>query len=229
MATLPRHIGYIVDGNRRWAEVRGKKAYAGHYAGYKTLKNVVLQTVDLGVEYVSVYVFSTENWKRSEQEVKGLMRLLLKVLKDDADTFIEHGIRIVVAGRRDRLSKAVLSAIDSIEERTKSLTNGTLMICLNYGGQQEIVDAVRSIIASGEVMADDIDEGTLAQHLYAPMVPECDLIVRTSGEQRLSNFMLWRSAYAELLFLDTLWPDMTKQQVVDILDEYTRRKRRFGG
>jgi undecaprenyl diphosphate synthase len=189
----------------------------------------VLQTVDLGVEYVSVYVFSTENWKRSEQEVKGLMRLLLKVLKDDADTFIEHGIRVVVAGRRDRLSKAVLSAIDNIEERTKSLTNGTLMVCLNYGGQQEIVDAVRSIIASGEVMADDIDEGTLAQHLYAPMVPECDLIVRTSGEQRLSNFMLWRSAYAELLFLDTLWPDMTKQQVVDILDEYTRRKRRFGG
>jgi undecaprenyl diphosphate synthase len=228
MPDLPTHVGYIVDGNRRWATLRGKKVFEGHYAGYKQLHEVILDTFSRGVPYVSAYVFSTENWKRSESEVKPLMRLLLRVLKDDAHIFVEHNIRVVVAGGREQLSKPILRAIDDIEDLTATMTGGTLILCLNYGGQQEIVDAVKVIIELG-IPKEDVSLEMIESHLYAPGVPPCDLIVRTSGEQRLSNFMLWRSAYSELLFTDTLWPDMTKQDVTAILEEYTRRKRRFGG
>lgn len=229
MPELPTHVGYIVDGNRRWATLRGKNAYAGHYAGYKKLIDVALDTLAAGVPYVSAYVFSTENWKRSEEEIKGLMGLLLRVLKNDAHIFIENNIRVHVAGSRDRLKKPILRAIDEIESRTATLgSGGTLVLCLNYGGQQEIADALKSIIERG-VASDDVTAEIIQNSLYAPEVPPCDLIVRTSGEQRLSNFMLWRAAYSELLFVDTLWPDMTKRDVTAILDEYTRRKRRFGG
>ncbi len=228
MSDLPTHVGYIVDGNRRWAKARRLPGFEGHRAGYHALEDVLLETIHSGVFYVSAYVFSTENWKRSEKEVGKLMGLLLRVLKTDAHIFVENNVKMRVLGSRSGLSSQILKAIDETEELTKGMTGGEILLCLNYGGQQEIVDAVKAIIENG-VAKDDVTPEMIQQYLYAPDVPPCDLIVRTSGEQRLSNFMLWRSAYSELFFIDTLWPDMTKQDVTAILNEYTRRKRRFGG
>ncbi len=227
-SSVPTHVGYIVDGNRRWAKARGLPGFEGHRAGYHTLQDVLLETIHSGVFYVSAYVFSTENWKRSEDEVGKLMNLLLRVLKTDAHIFVENNVRMRVLGTREGLSKPVLKAIDDAEELTKDMTGGQILLCLNYGGQLEVSDAVKAMIRAG-VAADDVTPDEIAKYLYAPDVPACDLIVRTSGEQRLSNFMLWRSAYSELLFIDKTWPDMTKQDVSDILDEYARRGRRFGG
>jgi len=225
---LPRHVGYIVDGNRRWAKARGLPGFAGHRAGRHTLQEVLLETVRSGVFYVSAYVFSTENWKRTKREVGKLMGLLLAVLTKDVHVFVENNIRMRVLGTREGLSKKMLKAIDDAEERTKDLTGGQILLCLNYGGHLEITDAVRRIVAKG-VSANEVTPELIAQNLYTPDVPPCDLIVRTSGEQRLSNFMLWRAAYSELLFVDKPWPDMTKQDVTAILEEYARRNRRFGG
>ena len=226
--SLPQHIGYIVDGNRRWAKKHGLPTYEGHLAGYNGLKDVLIESLNRGVKYASAYVFSTENWKRTAEEVNNLMGLLLRVLESDVPIFVENRIRLRVIGTREGLSKAVIKAIDRAEATTAELDGGELLLCLNYGGHLEIADAVKKIIQSG-VSADDVTPEMIAQNLYAPEVPPCDLIVRTSGEQRLSNFMLWRAAYSELLFVDKLWPDMTKDDVGVILEEYQRRNRRFGG
>lgn len=225
---LPRHVGYIVDGNRRWARQHGLPTYEGHLAGYNVLKEVALATLDAGVEYMSAYVFSTENWKRSEDEVARLMAITLRILSTDLHEFIDHNVRLRVIGSRDRLSDKLLKAIDDAEEKTASMTGGTFVVCLNYGGQLEVADAVKSMIESG-MDASDVTVDAISRHLYAPDVPPIDLLVRTSGEQRLSNFMLWRAAYSELLFIEKCWPDMTKDDVHDILEEYSRRGRRFGG
>ncbi|MDO4712810.1 MAG: polyprenyl diphosphate synthase [Candidatus Saccharibacteria bacterium] len=224
---IPQHIGFIVDGNRRWAKEHGLPVYEGHLAGYNSLKDVLLETLRRGVKYASAYVFSTENWKRSQEEVGHLMGLLLKVLESDVPIFLEHNVRLRVIGSRDGLSDAVIGAIERAEEKTKGLTGGDLLLCLNYGGHLEIADAVKKIVQSG-VAADAVTPELIAEQLYAPDVPPCDLIVRTSGEQRLSNFMLWRAAYSELLFLDKKWPDMIVDDVTMIIDEYARRHRRFG-
>lgn len=224
---IPQHIGFIVDGNRRWAKEHGLPVYEGHLAGYNSLKDVLLETLRRGVKYASAYVFSTENWKRSQEEVGHLMGLLLKVLESDVPIFLEHNVRLRVIGSRDGLSDAVIGAIERAEEKTKGLTGGDLLLCLNYGGHLEIADAVKKIVQSG-VAADAVTPELIAEQLYAPDVPPCDLIVRTSGEQRLSNFMLWRAAYSELLFLDKKWPDMTVDDVTMIIDEHARRHRRFG-
>jgi len=224
---LPVHIGFIVDGNRRWAKQHGLPAYEGHLAGYNTLQEVLLETLRQGVKYASAYVFSTENWKRSEDEVGRLMGLLLRVLKADLPIFIENNVRLRVIGTREGLSKALLKAIDDAEEKTKNLTGGELLLCLNYGGQGEIADAVKKIVQHG-VQPEDITPELISQYMYAPEVPPCDLIVRTSGEQRLSNFMLWRAAYSEFMFLDKNWPDMTREDVAGILEEYSKRERRIG-
>lgn len=228
MAETPQHIGYIVDGNRRWAKARGMSASEGHRAGYEVLKQVLLDTVAAGVPYVSAYVFSTENWKRTQAEVRWLMGLLVRVLHDDLHIFIDNNIRVRILGSRERLSKKVIAAIDAAEAKTRHLTGGQALLCLNYGGQLEIADAVNAIIKKG-VQPGAVTPELIEQHLYAADVPACDLIVRTSGEQRLSNFMLWRSAYSELLFLDKAWPDMTKRDITTILKQYARRGRRFGG
>ncbi len=225
---LPRHIGFIVDGNRRWAKQHGLPTYEGHLAGYEALKEVLLEVLSHGVEYASAYVFSTENWKRTEKEVSYLMTLLMKVLKDDLNIFEEKDVRLKVVGSRAELKPKLRDAIRNAEEATKDNRSGTLALCLNYGGQAEVVDAVKKIVSSG-ISPEDITVDTIAENLYAPDVPACDLIVRTSGEQRLSNFMTWRSAYSELLFLDKLWPEMSKEDVAPILEEYARRNRRFGG
>ena len=224
----PRHIGFIVDGNRRWAKEHGLPKYEGHLAGYNAIQDIAKATFDAGVRYMSAYVFSTENWKRSEDEVGKLMGLVLRLVKSDLHLFQENNIRLRIIGSRDNVSDKILAAIDEAESATEDNTAGTLILCFNYGGQLELADAVKEIMTSG-VAAEDVTPELIEQHLYAPDVPPCDLIVRTSGEQRLSNFMLWRSAYSELLFLEKNWPDMTKQDVTDILLEYKRRGRRFGG
>ncbi len=225
---LPRHIGFIVDGNRRWARSHGLPAYEGHLAGYNALKEVLLETLHSGVKYASAYVFSTENWKRSEAEVSRIMGFMLKFLKSDIQYFIENDVRLRIVGSREGLDAKLLTAIEAAEAKTADMKGGELLLCFNYGGQLEVVDAVKRILATG-MSADQITPELIEQHLYAPEVPPCDLIVRTSGEQRISNFMLWRAAYSEFLFLEKFWPDMTKDDVHSILEEYTRRSRRFGG
>lgn len=227
-SVVPQHIGFIVDGNRRWAKKHGLPAYEGHLAGYSALKDVLIEALEQGVKYASAYVFSTENWKRSQEEVGHLMGLLLRVLQADLPVFIENNVRLRVIGTRQGLSEAINQAIDNAEEKTKNLTGGDLLLCLNYGGQLEIADAVKAIMESG-VSADEVTPELIEQNLYAPDVPPIDLVVRTSGEQRLSNFMLWRAAYSELMFVDKNWPDMTTEDVSSILKEYANRSRRFGG
>jgi undecaprenyl diphosphate synthase len=227
-ASIPTHLGFIIDGNRRWAKAQGLSPQEGHAAGYRVLKDVLIDVLDRGVRYVSVYIFSTENWNRDPTEVRHLMQLFLKVLRDDAELFIEHRVRVRVLGSRERLGKFLRRAIDDIEERTRMLDGGQLLLCLNYGGQQEITNAVNSMLAQG-VGRGEVTPALLEQFLYTPDIPPCDMIVRTGGERRLSNFMLWRSAYSELMFIRKYWPEMTKHDVTRILSEYARRTRRFGG
>lgn len=225
---IPTHVGYIVDGNRRWAKKHGLPAYEGHLAGYNAVKEVGLATLEAGVKYMSAYVFSTENWKRSKDEVSKLMGLTLRVLTADVPEFNARNVRLRVLGSREGVDQKIVRAIEKAEAETAQNTGGTLAICFNYGGQREIIEAVKAMMAQG-VNADDVTEELLAQYLYAPEVPPIDVVVRTSGEQRLSNFMLWRSAYSEFIFLKKMWPDMTKDDVAAIMKEYARRQRRFGG
>lgn len=225
---LPTHIGFIVDGNRRWAKEHGLPGYEGHLAGYNALHDVLIETLHRGVKYASAYVFSTENWKRTEEEISHLMKILMRILKNDLGVFEENNIRLRVIGTLYGLSDEIVRAIADAQEKTKDFDGGELLLCFNYGGQLEISDAVKKIIESG-AKADDITPEMIAQNIYAPEVPPCDLIVRTSGEQRLSNFMLWRAAYSELMFIDKTWPEMTPEDVTDILEEYAKRQRRFGG
>lgn len=225
---IPRHVGYIIDGNRRWAKKHGIPTYEGHLAGYNAIQDVAKETFNAGVEYVSAYIFSTENWKRSESEVKKLMGLVLRLLKSDLHIFQENNIKLRVLGSLKLVDSNILEAIADAESQTANNTGGTLAICFNYGGQLEIADAVKKIVQSN-AKPSDITPELIEKNLYAPEVPPMDIMVRTGGDQRISNFMLWRVAYSELLFLEKLWPDMTKNDVTDILNEYSKRHRRFGG
>lgn len=224
----PNHIGYIVDGNRRWAKSRGLTTAEGHLAGYNTIIDVARANFEAGVKYVSAYVFSTENWKRNEEEVGYLMKLVLRLLTNDLKKVQKNNIKLLILGSFDGIDRKIVNAIKRAEIETANNTAGTLCLCFNYGGHQEIVDAVKKIVQL-ELKSDDINENIIAQNIYQPEVPPVDLVVRTSGEQRISNFMLWRIAYSEMLFLDKFWPDMTKQDVSAIIDEYNNRSRRFGG
>lgn len=226
--TAPNHIGYIVDGNRRWAKSRGLTTAEGHLAGYNAIIDVAKANFEAGVKYVSAYVFSTENWKRSEEEVGYLMKLVLRLLTNDLKKVQKNNIKLLILGLFDGIDRKIVNAIKRAEIETVNNTAGTLCLCFNYGGHQEIVDAVKKIVQL-ELKSDDINENIIAQNIYKPEVPPVDLVVRTSGEQRISNFMLWRIAYSEMLFLDKFWPDMTKQDVSAIIDEYNNRSRRFGG
>ncbi|MDN5275986.1 MAG: uppS [Candidatus Saccharibacteria bacterium] len=225
---IPRHVGFIVDGNRRWAKKHGLPPYEGHLAGYNSLKDIVIAMADAGVEYTSFYTFSTENWKRAKDEVNNLMSLMMRLFKTDLKLLLDNDLRLLVLGTRDKLPAKMNAAIDSAQEQTAHCRKATVVVCFNYGGQQEVVDAVRQLVdegATGEAITID----AISDHLYHPEVPPVDLIVRTSGEQRLSNFMLWRSPYSELMFMDMFWPDMTKDDVTRIMEEYSSRQRRFGG
>lgn len=224
---IPLHIGIILDGNRRWAKKNGLPTLQGHKKGAEVFKEISLHAFDLGVKYLSAYVFSTENWSRTEAEVAYLMKLVVKSVEGYLKEYNEHGVRIVIAGSRSKFSPAVLKSIKKTEESTKNNKEATLVLCFNYGGQQEIADATAKIIEQG-YNPDQITPELVAQNLYAPDVPDVDLIIRTSGEQRLSGFMLWRSAYAELLFVDKLWPDYRAEDLENSIKEYINRQRRFG-
>jgi undecaprenyl diphosphate synthase len=224
---IPRHIGYIVDGNRRWARTHGIPSYEGHLAGYNAIQDVARATFDEGVEYMSAYIFSTENWKRSQDEVSRLMGLVLKLLTSDLHHFTDNNIKLRVLGSREGVDGKILKEIENAEKTTENNTAGTLALCFNYGGQLEIAEACKKIIQEG-IDAEDVTIDTISDRIYDPEIPPVDLIVRTSGEQRLSNFMLWRAAYSEFMFIEKTWPDMTKEDVQAIVEEYNNRSRRFG-
>lgn len=225
---VPKHVGYIVDGNRRWAKERGLSTFDGHVAGYDIFYDIIAATFNAGAEYISAYIFSTENWKRNEDEVDKLMSLILKALSTKISIFTKNNIKLLFLGSRENLSASVIKAINKAEEKTANNSDGTMVLCFNYGGHQEIVDAVKKIVQSG-CDVDSIDEALIEKNLYSPEIPPVDLIVRTSGEQRISNFMLWRAAYSEFIFLEKYWPDMTKEDVAAIMEEFSSRSRRFGG
>ncbi len=227
-SSLPIHVGYILDGNRRWAKKHGLPTYEGHLAGYNALYDVIEATSDAGVKYISLYTFSTQNWNRAAEEVRGIMSLVRRLFKSDIKRLVKNGYRVVVLGTREGLPADITQYIETAEARSHHGKKATLAICFNYGGQEEIVRAARRLIER-KVGAHEVTLEAFADSIDHPEVPACDLIVRTSGEQRLSDFMLWRSAYSEFLFLDKYWPEMTKEDVTDILKEYTARKRRFGG
>jgi len=227
---IPNHIACVMDGNGRWAKQRGLKRTDGHTAGEEALSRVVEAADDLGVDWLTVYAFSTENWKRPKTEVTFLMRLfdenLLLKRRDDLHA---KNVRVRFIGRPDwRIPKKLVRGIKETEEMTANNTGMTFTVAFNYGSQAEIVDAVRKITEKG-IAANSIDEKTIAQHLYDPEMPEVDLWVRTSGEYRISNFMLWQASYAEMVFLDTFWPDMCDQDLHNAIIEYQERTRRFGG
>ena len=224
---VPKHLGLILDGNRRWATEHGLPTLDGHQQGAEALKTVALAAFERGIEYVSAYAFSTENWQRTEEEVGYLMKLFMKAVELHLDTFHKADIRIVILGRREGLSESVLKAFDRTEEKTRENTQGTLALCVNYGGQEELVDAVKRLVANG-TPANEIDRQMLESVLYHPEIPGIDLLIRTSGEHRTSGFMLYRSDYAELYFTDVMWPDFTEPELNLALQEYTTRKRRFG-
>lgn len=225
---IPTHVGYILDGNRRWAKQHGLPTYEGHLAGYNALKDIVEATADAGVKYISFYSFSTENWNRAEDEIRGIMKLIRMLFKTDIKELVKKDFKLVVLGVRDNLPDDVCQMIDEAEAASANGSRATLAMCFNYGGQQEVVEAVKRAIKAGADPA-TLDPHQFEQYLDHPDVPPVDLIVRTSGEQRLSNFMLWRSAYSEFLFLDKYWPDMRPSDVTAILEEYNRRDRRHGG
>lgn len=225
---MPKHVGIIMDGNRRWAQSRGLPTLKGHAKGQEVLREVAKHGFERGVDYITVYAFSTENWRRAEEEVGYLMSQLQRALKKYAREFIENGIKIVFLGVRDGLPAKVLAAIETAEEQTAHGAKGTLGICFNYGGQQEIADAMKRIMAGG-IKSEDITPELINAYLYGPELPPIDLVIRTSGEQRLSNFMLWRAAYSELYFTEKYWPDFTGADLDEAIEEYNNRGRRFGG
>lgn len=222
---IPNHVAIILDGNGRWATAHGKKRHAGHKAGYDNLKKLSKYILSKGTKYLSVYAFSTENFNRPPEEVNYLMKLFITGFKKDHDYFNQENIKVVFSGRKDRLSKEVLDAIDSLENMTKNNTLGVLNICLNYGGRSEIVDACQKIIDN---KIPTITEEIFSKYLYQEL-PDIDFCIRTSGEYRLSNFMLWQLSYAELYFPKCFFPDFNEQEYDQALLEYTSRDRRFGG
>lgn len=226
-AVIPKHLGFILDGNRRWATAQGLPTLEGHRQGSEAFKTIALQSFERGIQYVSAYVFSAENWQRTEEEVGYLMQLVVKATESYLKDFNEAGIKIVILGRRDKLPQHVINSLEKTESKTAHNTRGTLALCLNYGGQEEIVDAVKAIVQSG-TPADDVSTEKIMKNLYHPEIPELDLIIRTSGEHRLSNFMLYRSAYAELLFVDKYWPDFAAEDLDAAIMEFSQRQRRFG-
>ncbi|MCG7426574.1 isoprenyl transferase [Helcobacillus sp. ACRRO] len=229
---VPQHIAVVMDGNGRWANRRGLPRTAGHEAGEAALLDVVAGALQIGVTHLSAYAFSTENWARSPEEVRFLMGFSRSVLRRQRDTLNEWGVRIVWIGRPQRLWRSVISELQAAEELTRHNTRLTLYMCVNYGGHAELVDAVRRIAeeaAEGGLKPSRIRSSTIEFHLYAPDMPPVDLFLRSSGEQRTSNFLLWQSAYAELLFIEEMWPDVDRVVLWRAIEEYAKRDRRFGG
>lgn len=232
LAGVPKHVAIVMDGNGRWANQRGLTRVEGHKAGEAALLDVVAGAIQAGVTHLSVYAFSTENWKRSPDEVRFLMGFNRDVLHRRRDQLNEWDVRIRWAGRRPKLWPSVIDELLFAEQLTRTNKTLTLTMCVNYGGRTEIMDAVRQIaleVESGNMKASRVSEKILARHLYVADMPDVDLFVRSSGEQRTSNFLLWQSAYAEMVFLDTLWPAFGRTQLWDAISQYISRDRRFGG
>ncbi len=222
---VARAVAIIMDGNGRWAAGRGVTVAEGHRAGSRALRPVVETAIDAGVESLAVYAFSTENWARSADEVSALMEIFGETIDRELLDLAEQGVRTQFVGRRDRAPDWLQAKMRELEEATSGETRLSLWIAFDYGGRAELVEAARRIAESGE----DVDEETFARHLYAPEMPDPDLVIRTSGELRVSNFLLWQSAYAEFVFIDTLWPDFGPDEFRAAIEDYASRRRRFGG
>ena len=216
-----------MDGNGRWARQKRRPASFGHRAGVRAIKRTLEACEELGVHILSIYAFSTENWTRPRAEVRALMRLFHETMQREIDEMHRRGVRIVVSGRREGLSQRMVDRIDEAMARTANNSNGVLNVCLNYGGRSEIVDAIRKLMKDG-TRADQVDEAAISARMYQPELPDPDLIIRTAGERRVSNFLLWQGAYAEMLVTDTLWPDFGMDDLKAALADYASRVRRFG-
>jgi undecaprenyl diphosphate synthase len=228
---VPKHVAVIMDGNGRWAKARGLPRTAGHEAGEAALLDLVKGGVEAGVKAVSAYAFSTENWRRSPEEVRFLMGFNRDVIRRRRDEMHAMGVRVRWAGRRPRLWTSVIKELEIAEELTRDNDVLTLTMCVNYGGRAEIADAAAELArqaVAGKIKPDKIDPERLARALYVPELPDVDMVLRTSGEQRFSNFMLWQSAYAEMVFMDVLWPDVDRRTLYEAIDIYARRDRRYG-
>ena len=224
---VARSIAIIMDGNARWARSRGLPVLAGHSAGTRALRRTVEACLDLGVDSLAVFAFSTENWNRPDDEVRGLLDLLAETIRREFPDMGRMGVRVRFVGRRDRCSPSIRQLIEDTERDTAANAALTLWICFDYGGRAELVEAARRIVRDG-IAAEDVDEAALVARLSAPDMPEPDLVIRTSGEQRLSNFLLWQTAYSEYVFTPTLWPDFGEEPLRAALAEYAGRRRRFG-
>ena len=224
---LPRHIAFIMDGNGRWAQKRGLPRIYGHAKGVKTVENVINLSKEFGIPFITLYAFSTENWKRPKEEVEFLMELLREYLKSNLERFKRENIRLSFIGRRDRIPQETLRWMEKTEEETKYCSAIWVFVAVDYGGRDEIIRAINKLLKKGKK---EIDETTFKNYLdFPPEVPEPDLLIRTAGERRISNFLLWHIAYTELYFTDTLWPDFGREDFVKALEDFSKRKRKFGG
>ncbi len=229
---LPRHVAVIMDGNRRWARARFLPRVLGHHAGLKAVRGVVSAAWEIGLPYLTLYSFSSENWQREAQEVSDLMGLLRRYVREDLADLHRRNVRLRFIGARDRVAPDIVAMLDEATRLTSANTALNLTIAFNYSGQDEIAAAAAAIArdaAAGRIRPEDVDRTTVERYLQTSGMPDPDLIIRTSGEKRLSNFMIWQAAYAEFVFTDTLWPEFTKTSLLDALDEYARRERRYGG
>jgi trans,polycis-polyprenyl diphosphate synthase len=229
---IPRHVALIMDGNGRWAKARGLPRTAGHMAGEHALFEVVEGALEIGVRHVTAYAFSTENWRRSPDEVRFLMGFNRDTIHRRREELHERGVRVRWAGRRPKLWRSVITELQAAEQLTAGNDRMTLTMCINYGGRAELADAAARLAAdaaSGKVNPDKITEATLGRYLYVPDLPDVDLVLRSSGEQRLSNFLIWQAAYAEFISLDTMWPDFDRRHLWYACELYAKRDRRFGG
>ncbi|MBJ3762883.1 di-trans,poly-cis-decaprenylcistransferase [Maribius pontilimi] len=227
----PRHVACIMDGNGRWATQRGRPRLFGHHAGARRVKEIVRACPDFGVKYLTIFAFSTENWKRTQSEVAGLMKLFRRYIQKEARDLLAEGVRVRFIGDRIRLDDKLVRLMDELELLTSSNDKVHLTIALNYGGRDELGRATKRLaheVAAGRLSAADVDETTLARFLDTHVLPDPDLVIRTSGEARISNFLLWQSAYAEYEFIDTLWPDFNRAEFARVLAGYGARERRFG-
>ncbi len=229
--TGPNHVAIIMDGNGRWAQMRGRPRLLGHHAGAKRVREIVEACPDFGVKYLTIFAFSTENWKRTQTEVSGLMRLFRRYIQREARALFNEGVRVRFIGDRIKLDDKLVSLMDDLEMFTSGNDRVHLTIALNYGGRDEVTRAAKRLaydIEKGKLTHKDVDAETLAKYLDTHFLPDPDLVIRTSGEARISNFLLWQSAYAEYEFIDTLWPDFTRAEFARVLSGYGARDRRFG-
>jgi undecaprenyl diphosphate synthase len=228
----PRHVAIIMDGNGRWAQQRGRPRLMGHHAGAKCVREIVEACPDYGVEYLTIYAFSTENWKRTQSEVAGLMSLFRRYIEKEANALRAENVRVRFIGDRMQLDPKLVRLMDNLEDRTKDCTRVNLTIAINYGSRDEVGRAIKSMardVKAGQLDPERIDEQTLTRYLDTCVLPDPDLVIRTSGEARVSNFLLWQSAYAEYEFSETLWPDYSAAEFAKSIDRFKNRDRRFGG